>query len=67
MFYECEDSRKGTRKFGISDITPIKDKNIMIVDDVFTNANTKGPMSDLLKSKGASKIYIGVIGRTKFE
>lgn len=50
-------------RFSISPSADIKGDCIMIVDDVFTNAITKGPISNLLTQKGASKIYIGVIAR----
>ncbi|MHA1129938.1 MAG: hypothetical protein ACTSRC_13860 [Candidatus Helarchaeota archaeon] len=52
-------------RFAISESAPSIEHNIiMIVDDVFTNGNTKGPISVLLQEQGASEIYIGVIGRT---
>jgi len=42
----------------------IKGSTIMIVDDIYTNGDTKGPISELLTKQGAKDVYIGVIGRT---
>lgn len=41
----------------------IYNSNIMIIDDVYTNGDTKGPISNLLMEYGAKNVYIGVIGR----
>ena len=35
------------------------------MDDVYTNGNTKGNISLLIRNAGATNVYIGVIGRTK--
>ena len=61
---EDKDSRRGKRAFSIISPQKIQNKNIMIVDDVYTNGHTKGLISSLLIENRASKVYIGVIART---
>lgn len=61
---DCD--KKDPNRFSISSSPErIKGKNIMIVDDVFTNGDTKDPIAEMLKERGASEVYIGVIARTK--
>ncbi|MGQ4876188.1 MAG: phosphoribosyltransferase [Promethearchaeia archaeon] len=45
--------------------TRIKDRTFMIIDDIYTNGNTKGPIAELLDQYNAKEIYISTIGRTK--
>lgn len=61
---EDDDSGKNNRSFSIINLNKIQNKNLMIVDDVYTNGHTKGRISSLLMENGASKVYIGVIART---
>jgi len=61
---DCD--KRDSNRFSISSSPErIKGKNIMIVDDVFTNGDTKDPIAKMLKEVGASEVYIGVIARTK--
>ncbi|MEE9378380.1 MAG: hypothetical protein V3V33_10130 [Candidatus Lokiarchaeia archaeon] len=62
--YEESTSTKNDRKFKISNSSAVSNKTIMIIDDAYTNADTKGPISDGLLLKGAFRIYIGVIARS---
>lgn len=43
----------------------LKDKKILLVDDIFTTGSTLTSCIDLLKSRGAKKIEILVIAKTK--
>jgi len=61
---EDKESRKSNRLFSIINLNKIQNKNIMIIDDVYTNGHTKGRISSLLMKMGANKVYIGVIART---
>lgn len=49
---------KGVFKF-IDDCKPlIKDKTILIIDDVYTTGSTCNELSKIIKSKGAKEIYV---------
>lgn len=59
-------SGKNINRFNIShNPQRIQGKNVMIVDDVSTNSNTKEPIAQLLRNNGAIKVFIGVMGRTR--
>ena len=47
------------------DSVDLKDKKILLVDDIFTTGSTLTSCIDLLKSRGAKKIEILVIAKTK--
>ena len=47
------------------DNVDLKDKKILLVDDIFTTGSTLTSCIDLLKSRGAKKIEILVIAKTK--
>ena len=50
--------------FSIEDVD-LKDKKILLVDDIFTTGSTVNSCIDLLKSKGAKTIEVLVIAKTK--
>lgn len=59
-------SWKKINRFNIShNPQRIQGKNVIIIDDVYTNSNTKEPIAHLLRNNGAIKVYIGVMGRTR--
>lgn len=43
----------------------VKDKNILIIDDIFTTGATTNELSKLLKNNGANKVYVLTIAHTK--
>ena len=53
--------------FEIADKKLIKNKNILIVDDVLTSGATTESMSQLLKSNKANKIAVITFARTEVE
>lgn len=44
--------------FGITDNIKIKNKNILLIDDIFTTGSTVNEISKLLKLKGVNKVYV---------
>ena len=50
--------------FAIDNVN-VKDKKILLVDDIFTTGSTLMSCIDLLKEKGAKKIEVLVIAKTK--
>jgi len=49
--------------FGIKDEGEVKDKRVLIVDDVLTTGATATEIARLLKRAGAKRVYVAVIGR----
>jgi competence protein ComFC len=41
----------------------LKNKNILIIDDVYTTGTTVNTLAGLIKKIGANKIYVGVLAR----
>ncbi|MBC7476286.1 MAG: ComF family protein [Candidatus Sericytochromatia bacterium] len=50
--------------FGIITNKNIKDKNILIVDDIFTTGSTLQELSKLALDKGVNKLYLATIARS---
>jgi ComF family protein len=46
------------KAFGISDDSKIKQKKILLVDDIYTTGSTADCCSRLLKQKGAKEVYV---------
>lgn len=42
----------------------LKDKNILIIDDIFTTGATSNEVSKLIRNKGANKIYVLTVAHT---
>ena len=49
--------------FKITKADKIKDKNILVIDDVFTTGSTVNEISEMLKNNNAGKIYILTVSR----
>lgn len=43
----------------------VKDKNLLIIDDIFTTGATTNELSKLLKEKGANKVYVLTLAHTQ--
>ena len=57
--------RKNIKKHLIIDDVDLSKKRILIVDDVYTTGSTVKAMIDLVKSRGAKKIKVLVLSKTK--
>lgn len=57
--------RFNVKKVFVIDNVNLKDKKILLVDDIFTTGSTLMSCIDLLKEKGAKKIEVLVIAKTK--
>ena len=57
--------RFNVKKVFAIDNVNLKDKKILLVDDIFTTGSTLMSCIDLLKEKGAKKIEVLVIAKTK--
>ncbi len=53
--------------FEVSKTTDIKDKNILLVDDIITTGSTLDECSRVLKSAGANKVYCATIAKTMLD
>jgi len=53
--------------FKVLDKTNIKDKNILIIDDVFTTGSTSNELSKQLSNSGANKIYVLTVSHAGFK
>lgn len=66
---QSDQSFKGRRKINnvleIDNNVNLKDKKVLVVDDIMTTGSTLLTSIELLKSKGAKKIEILVIAKTK--
>lgn len=60
--HEREEAVEGMFKFNLKE--SVKEKKVILLDDVLTAGNVKGICSTLLKSQGAVKVWIMVLGRT---
>ena len=47
--------------FGISNANLIKDKTILLVDDVFTTGTTVNECSRILKENGAKQVFVSTV------
>ncbi len=62
---QAQREEKVTDMFEFNPSSQIKDKTILLVDDVLTAGNTKGKCATILKEHGAKKVWIMVAGRNK--
>ncbi|NVM04637.1 MAG: ComF family protein [Candidatus Helarchaeota archaeon] len=64
VVFEHSTSKKGDKFYLIGDNEPIKGKNVLIVDDTYTDGTNKGQISEILDDYGANEIYIAVAARS---
>jgi ComF family protein len=50
--------------FAVSRADKVKDKSILVVDDVFTTGTTVSECARVLRRAGASKVYVATVART---
>ena len=50
--------------FGVTQADEIKDKPVLLVDDVFTTGTTVSECARVLRRAGASKVYVATVART---
>jgi len=55
------------QSFKVIDKTKIKNKNILIIDDVFTTGATSGAIAHTLKEAGAKKVYVLTFASTELK
>ncbi len=54
--------------FGVADAEAIKERTVLLIDDVFTTGTTVSECARVLRRAGASKVYVATVARTlKFE
>ncbi len=54
--------------FGVADADAIKERTVLLIDDVFTTGTTVSECARVLRRAGASKVYVATVARTlKFE
>lgn len=60
MYKLNKEQRQDTLKniFEIKNNIEVKNKNILLLDDIFTTGSTVNEISKLLKLEGANKIYV---------
>ena len=50
--------------FAVKNARIVKDKNILLIDDVMTTGTTANECAKALKDSGVKRVYVGIVGRT---